>query len=201
MTDTSPPGAPSAHPSGVGSASGPAAPDPRLPRGGLVTRIEGFIDGVGQLTLYLTLAMIGLVAVNVLLRYAFSFGSVWAQELEWHLLAAVILFGMAYALQRGENVRVDVFYADFSPRAKYIVNLVSGLLMLMIAGLFIKLSIAYVGQSLAIDETSPDPGGIPYRWAVKGLIPLGFGLLMLQQLGALVRLVAIEGQRREADRV
>ena len=50
----------------------------------------------------------------------------------------------------------------------------------------------------AIDETSPDPGGIPMRWAVKGLIPLGFVLLALQTVGALMRLVLTERQRREA---
>ena len=54
-----------------------------------VRRIEALIDAVGRATLYLTLVMIALVATNVLLRYAFSLGSVWAQELEWHLLAAV----------------------------------------------------------------------------------------------------------------
>ena len=166
-----------------------------------VRRIEAFIDAAGRLTLYLTLAMIGLVAVNVLLRYAFSFGSVWAQELEWHLLAAVILFGMGYALQRGDNVRVDVFYADFSPRAKYVVNLVSGLLTLIVALWFIKLSIAYVGQSWSIGETSADPGGIPFRWAVKGLIPLGFALLVLQTLAALARLVVTERLRRRPSHV
>ena len=57
------------------------------------------------------------MAVNVLLRYAFSIGSVWSQELEWHLLAPLVLFGMTYALQQGEHVRVDVFYARYSPRA------------------------------------------------------------------------------------
>jgi TRAP-type mannitol/chloroaromatic compound transport system permease small subunit len=163
--------------------------------------IERLIDAIGRATLYLTLAMIGLVAVNVLLRYAFSFGSVWSQELEWHLLAAVILFGMSYALQRGENVRVDVFYAGFAPRTKFIVNVVSGLLALAIALLFVKLSWGYVMQSYAIDETSPDPGGIPMRWAVKGLIPLGFGLLALQQVGALLKLFIVERARREAARV
>jgi TRAP-type mannitol/chloroaromatic compound transport system permease small subunit len=166
-----------------------------------VRRIEALIDAVGRLTLYLSLAMIALVASNVLLRYAFSFGSVWAQELEWHLLAAVILLGMSHALQRGESVRVDVFYADFSPRAKFFVNLVSGLLMVAIALIFIKLSVNYVAQSFAIGETSPDPGGIPYRWAVKGLIPLGFGLLLLQALGALMKLILEERQRVEAARV
>jgi TRAP-type mannitol/chloroaromatic compound transport system permease small subunit len=161
----------------------------------LVRGIEALIDGAGRATLYLTLLMIGLVAANVLLRYAFSLGSVWAQELEWHLLAAVILLGMSYALQRGDNVRVDVFYAEFAPRTKFIVNVVSGLLLLAIALIFIKLSWAYVMQSYAINETSADPGGIPMRWAVKSLIPLGFALLLLQQIAALLRLFIAERQR------
>jgi TRAP-type mannitol/chloroaromatic compound transport system permease small subunit len=143
--------------------------------------------------------MIALVATNVLLRYAFSFGSVWSQELEWHLLAAVILLGMSYALQRGDNVRVDLFYADFSPRAQFLVNLVSGLLTLAVAGIFIKLSLAYVAQSYSIGETSADPGGIPMRWAVKALIPVGFGLLVLQTLGGLIKLVLVERERRTAE--
>ncbi len=167
----------------------------------LVRRIEALIDAIGRVTLYLTLVMIALVATNVLLRYAFSFGSVWSQELEWHLLATVILLGMSYALQRGDNVRVDVFYADFGPRTKFAVNVFSCLLQLAIAGLFIKLSLGYVGQSFAIGETSPDPGGIPFRWVVKGLIPVGFGLLALQTVGALMRLVVIERMRQEAARV
>lgn len=162
-----------------------------------IRRIEALIDGVGTVTLYLALAMIGLVATNVLLRYSLSFGSVWSQELEWHLLAAVILFGMSYSTQRGDNVRVDVFYADFKPRTKFIVNVVSGVLMLLIALIFIKLSVAYVLQSYAIGETSADPGGIPYRWAIKGLIPVGFGLLALQAVGALMRLFIAERQRQE----
>ncbi len=161
-------------------------------------RIEAFIDRVGQGTLYLTLVMIALVATNVLLRYAFSIGSVWAQELEWHLLAAVILFGMSYALQRGDNVRVDLFYAGFRPRTKFFVNAVSAVLTLLVALLFIKLSLGYVMQSYSIGETSADPGGIAWRWAVKGLIPLGFGLLVLQTLGALLRLVVEERHRRAA---
>lgn len=158
--------------------------------------IESLIDVVGKATLWVALAMIGLVAVNVLLRYAFSFGSVWAQELEWHLLAALILLGMSYALQRGDNVRVDLFYAGFSAHKKFLVDVVSTLLILVIALIFIKLSLAYVAQAWAIGEQSPDPGGIPWRWAVKGLIPLGYALLALQSLGALLRLFQERGAQQ-----
>ena len=51
-------------------------------------------------------------ARNVLLRYGFSLGSIWAQELEWHLMAPICLFGMSYALRHGEHVRVDVLFAS-----------------------------------------------------------------------------------------
>ena len=155
----------------------------------LAAHIEGFVDRIGALTAWIALVMIGLVATNVLLRYAFSFGSVWAQELEWHLLAALILLGMSHALQRGDNVRVDLFYARYSPALKRAVDVIGALLLITVSLLFIWLSLGYVEQSRSISEGSPDPGGIPLRWLVKALIPLGYGLLVLQQLAQLVRLL------------
>jgi TRAP-type mannitol/chloroaromatic compound transport system permease small subunit len=155
----------------------------------VATAIERLIDAVGRLTLWLVLAMIALVATNVLLRYAMSLGSVWSQELEWHLLAAIIMLGMSHALQRGESVRVDLFYGRYGPRAKWRVDLVSMLLMLAIALMFLRLSIGYVGQSWSIGERSADPGGIPWRWAVKALLPIGFGLIALHAVAAAIRLV------------
>ena len=155
----------------------------------IALRIEGLIDFTGKATSYVALAIVGLVALNVLLRYSMSIGSVWAQELEWHLLAALILFGMSYALLRGDNVRVDLFYGNYSPKIKYRVDILSAVLTIIVALLFIYLSFAYVMQSYSIGEMSPDPGGIPFRWIVKGLIPIGFVLLALQGLGELCRVI------------
>ena len=97
------------------------------------------------------------MAINVLLRYLFSYGSVWAQELEWHLLAPLILFGMSYALLHGEHVRVDVFYANFSARNKLLVDLLSACLCIAISAVVIWLSLHYVQQSYVIGETVPRP--------------------------------------------
>ena len=155
----------------------------------LASGIERLIDAIGRVILWVTLAMIALVATNVLLRYSLSLGSVWAQELEWHLLATLILLGMSYALQRGDNVRVDLFYARYTPGTKRLVNIASALLTLIVALIFFKLSWAYVGQSFSIDEKSADPGGIPWRWLLKGLIPVGFALLALQALAELIRVL------------
>ncbi len=155
----------------------------------IAVRIEGLLDHIGRATSYVALAIVGLIVVNVTLRYSMSVGSVWAQELEWHLLAALILFGMSYALLRGDNVRVDLFYANYTPKTKFYVDLLSASLTVVVAIFFILLSIKYVNQSFSIGEMSPDPGGIPYRWIVKGLIPIGFSLLALQGIGEFCRVV------------
>jgi TRAP-type mannitol/chloroaromatic compound transport system permease small subunit len=138
---------------------------------------------------WLTLSIVLLIVINVILRYSMSLGSVWAQELEWHLLAAMILFGVSFSLLRGDNVRVDLFYANYTPQKKYIVDLVSAILTIIIAVFFVKLSINYVGQSFSIGEKSPDPGGIPMRWLVKSLIPIGFSLLALQGFAEMLRVI------------
>ncbi|MGQ0522614.1 MAG: TRAP transporter small permease subunit [Betaproteobacteria bacterium] len=146
--------------------------------------IERFIEIVGECTAWIALAIVVLMAINVLLRYTFSIGSVWAQELEWHLLAPLILFGMSYALRHGDHVRVDIVYGRFPERAKRVVDLVSALLTIVISILIIWLSLNYVEQSYVIDEGSPDPGGLPHRFLLKSLIPIGFALLLLQAIAS-----------------
>ena len=155
----------------------------------IAERIESVIDLFGKVASWLTLSIVLLIVVNVILRYSMSLGSVWAQELEWHLLAAMILFGISFSLLRGDNVRVDLFYANYTPQKKYIVDLVSAILTIIIAVFFVKLSINYVGQSFSIGEKSPDPGGSPMRWLVKSLIPIGFSLLALQGFAEMLRVI------------
>ncbi len=145
-----------------------------------VTTVERAVDAIGRAASWLSLTIVALMAIDVLLRYSFSIGSVWAQELEWHLLAPLVLFGMTYALLKGEHVRVDVFYARYSARGKAIVDLVSALLAITIAVLVIRYSIAYVLQSYSIGEISSDPGGLTHRWMLKALIPIGFAVFALQ---------------------
>jgi TRAP-type mannitol/chloroaromatic compound transport system permease small subunit len=162
----------------------------------LAARIDTFTDVVGRLTAWTTFALVLLMAGNVLLRYAFSTGSVWAQELEWHLMVPICLFGMSFALRHGEHVRVDVVYGGFSARTKHAVDLLSAILAIAISVLIIKLSWNYVGQSWSVGEGSANPGGVPYRYVLKALIPIGFALLAVQSLAEAARsLIALRSAR------
>ncbi len=156
----------------------------------LADAIDVFVDRVGQLSAVAVAALVVVMACNVLLRYGFSLGSVWAQELEWHLMSPIALIGAAYALRHGEHVRVDVLYAGFSERAKAAVDLAAGLSGIAVSVIVIWLSWRYVGVSWRQGEGSANPGGMPYRWALKAFIPVGFALLLAQFAAETLRAVS-----------
>jgi len=149
--------------------------------------VDRFIDAVGRVTAWSSFALALVMGGNVLLRYGFNTGSVWSQELEWHLMSPICLFGMSYALRHGEHVRVDVLFASFSQRNKYLVEIISAVLAMAISLIIIKLSWAYVMQSWSIGEGTANPGGISARYLLKALIPIGFALLFLQSLAQAIQ--------------
>ena len=152
----------------------------------LAAGIDEFIDLVGRITAWSSFALALVMGGNVLLRYVFNTGSVWSQELEWSLMSPICLFGMSYALRHGEHVRVDVLYASFSERNKQLVQIITALISMVICVVIIWLSWSYVAYSWNIGEGSANPGGIPARYILKALIPLGFALLFLQSLADLI---------------
>ncbi len=142
----------------------------------------GWIAGV------LNLAMLVNVFYDAIMRYFFSTGSIALQEMEWHLFAMVFLFGIAYALKEDGHVRVDVLYDRFPPRVKAIVNIAGTLLFLLpLSVLIVEGSVWYVNEALTSGEVSGDPGGLPYRWLIKLVIPASFVFLIVSAAGFVIR--------------
>lgn len=149
--------------------------------------IDQAVETIGRWSAWTSFVLVCVMAANVLLRYGFSAGTVWAQELEWHLMGPIALFGMSYALAHGEHVRVDVLFAKYTPKTKLAIEIVSAILGLLVCAAVVWLSFGYVAQSFAQNETSANPGGIPWRWALKGLIPAGFAVLGAQYAALIAR--------------
>jgi TRAP-type mannitol/chloroaromatic compound transport system permease small subunit len=153
----------------------------------LADGIDRFTDLVGRATSWLALGIALVMGGNVLLRYGFSIGSIWMQELEWHIMVPICLFGMSYALVHGEHVRVDVVFQYFSQRNKHLVDVITAILAMIFCILVIWLSAPYVWQSWSIGEGTANPGGIDYRYAIKSLIPIGFALFFIQSLSEAIK--------------
>jgi len=162
------------------------------------------IEWAGRFASWCGLAIVFVVAGNVFARYLFNAGSVGIQELEWHLVSPIALIGMSYAMRKGEHVRVDFLYDRMSESGKQIVDLFSALLMTVLSVTIVVLSVTYIEQSFSLSESSPDPGGLPYRWVLKAFIPVGFILLALQSVSQMLSVVLHFGHaavsKREARR-
>jgi TRAP-type mannitol/chloroaromatic compound transport system permease small subunit len=63
-------------------------------------------------------------------------------------------------------------------------------------------SVPFVAASFALSEISNAPGGLPFRWAIKAMLPIGFFLLLLATLARLSRvwrfLFAVEAESAES---
>ena len=162
----------------------------------IIDHIENLVEWTGGLARLCVLALVLLVAINVLLRYLFSIGPVSLQELEWHLISPIALLGLSYSMKHRADVRVDFLYCKLTASKQGCVDLLTALLVMAIGVYITWLSLAYVEQSFQLNEGSPDPGGLPMRFLLKLFIPIGFTLLIIQGIADALR--AISQIRKES---
>jgi TRAP-type mannitol/chloroaromatic compound transport system permease small subunit len=139
----------------------------------IVHSIDRFTALSGRVLAWCSLLMALITTVVVIMRYGFATGSIALQESITYLHGCLFMLGVAYALYSGAHVRVDIFYRDFSPRQKAWVNAVGGIVFLLpLCVVIVAVSWGYVVDAWAVRESSPEPGGIPFLYVLKTLLPL-----------------------------
>ncbi len=155
----------------------------------------------GRCVAWLTLMMMLLTCLIVLLRYGFDIGSLAIQESVLYLHALVFMLGAAYTFKDDEHVRVDVFYREFSTSKKAWVNIIGGVFLLLPFTLYTAyLSIDYVSASWRVLETSAEPGGLPFVYLLKTLIPMMMVSLIIQGVADIVKNIGIINAVKSAKR-
>ena len=143
---------------------------------------------------WLTLFMVLVTFLVVVLRYVFDLGFIWLQETVTWMHAAVFMLGAAYTLLGDGHVRVDVFYREFGPRRKAIVDTAGVLIFLLPLCIFMIWSAwDFVAASWTIKEASRESGGLPYPMVplLKSVLLVMPVMLALQGLSLLSKSVAI----------
>lgn len=139
------------------------------------------IKFISYFTAFILTLLVLLIVYDTTARYLFSEGSTALQELAWHFFDVVILLSIAYALKHDSHVRVDIFYEKFSLKTQTLINILSIVFFILpFSFLIIYIGIDFVEMSYIQNEASSNPGGLPFRWIVKSLMPLAFILLSLQ---------------------
>lgn len=159
-----------------------------LPHTPLSRRVDPLLVSIGRWVSWLWLALLAIIVLNVLLRYAFGEGRIEFEEIQWHLYSVGFLFGLSYACQADAHIRVDVLHERFRPRTRAWIELYGILLFLLpFIMLVLVYSVPFVARSFTLGEESQAPGGLPYRWLIKAALPAGFALLLLATLSRLSR--------------
>ena len=149
--------------------------------------IDALNEGVGKLIMWLVLAAVVISAGNAVMRKAFDISSNAYLEIQWYLFAAVFMLGAGYVFLRNAHVRIDFISSKLSKRTNTIIDIL-GILVFTIplCVILITLSWPVFSRAWVSGEMSQNAGGL-IRWPVFLLVPLGFGLLMLQCLSELIK--------------
>jgi C4-dicarboxylate transporter, DctQ subunit len=142
---------------------------------------------------------------QVVARYLFNAGVVWALELTVYLFAWLVLFGMSYGVKVHAHLGVDAFVRLFPSRTQRILGLLAVAAGLIYGTILLIGSWQYVWKLFRIGIESEDLP-IP-QWVPMAILPIGVALLMfrLAQIGVRIwrgeqqSLLADEAQQTIAD--
>jgi len=148
--------------------------------------------------------MVLAMAAVVLIRYGTNNNSIALQEFVTYMHGLLFMLAAAYALRRDGHVRVDIFYRNYSYRAKAWINCLGTLVFLLpVCGFIFFSSLHFVAESWRVREASPLPGGLPGVFLLKTLIPIFAATLFLQGVAEFSRhlpcLVSAEDKNTSND--
>jgi TRAP-type mannitol/chloroaromatic compound transport system permease small subunit len=173
---------------------------------------------LGRIAMYLVFALIGILLWSSISK-TFFLPSLWTLEMAQFTMVAYFILGGPYSIQLGSNVRMDLFYGEWSPRTQALVDafvvffLLYYLAVLLWGGLgSLAYSLGYFGMSPSefygnlISATLS--GGIsgasevigrlersptawrPFLWPIKSVICIGIVMMILQASAEFFRDVA-----------
>jgi TRAP-type mannitol/chloroaromatic compound transport system permease small subunit len=163
----------------------------------IADRIDRLNTAIGRSVAWLALVIVILQFALVLARYLFGMGSIWLTEAVIYGHVTLFLLSAAWTLRAGGHVRVDIFYADASPRTQAKIDLAGAVLLLLPFALtLVWLSLPYAARSWDILERSQESSGLPLVFALKTLIPLFAVMMALQGTAQAIRAArALAGTR------
>jgi TRAP-type mannitol/chloroaromatic compound transport system permease small subunit len=172
-----------------GAMSAPAATHNQTPVP-ISDAIDNFIRRTGNVICWTYGVLIFVIILQIIMRYGFGNGLIVLEELQWHLYAVGVMFGVAYAQANDSHIRVDIVHMRLSRKSQRIWE-IFGICFFVLPFVWVVFynSLDFVYESWRVGETSDAPLGLSHRWLIKSVIPISFGLLGLAALSRLWRTI------------
>ena len=157
------------------------------------TRFSNIIETVtqrfGEWVSWIWILLLGVVVLNVVMRYLFGEGRIEFEEIQWHLYSIGFLMGLSYGVTTDSHIRVDLFREKMDARLQAWIELYGILLLLLpFISLVVIYAVPFVEYSITTAERSESPAGLSHRWLIKSMLLMGFIFLGLATLARLSRL-------------
>jgi len=127
----------------------------------------------------------------VLMRYLLGVGFLEIQDAVSYAFAVLVALSVAVAFDADKHVRVDVFRQSLSAKVNRVIDRIGDLVLaLPVFALMLWTAFPLVRSSWAIQEGSPETGGLPGLFLVKTcllILPALVVLFVLQRLVGAVR--------------
>lgn len=164
----------------------------KLPAVPFSDAIDRLIQRIVLSVAWVYVALVLIIILQVVLRKGFASGLIALEELQWHLYATGVMFGLAYAQTTNSHIRVDLLYVRFSTKTKRFIE-IFGIIFLIFPFIYVVFvhSLDFVYDAWRINESSSSPSGLGWRWLIKGVIPVTFGLLALGVFSRLIREITL----------
>ena len=161
----------------------------RLPQTSISNIIETATHRMGEWISWIWILLLGVVVLNVVMRYLFGEGRIEFEEIQWHLYSIGFLMGLSYGVITDSHIRVDLFREKMDARLQAWIELYGILLLLLPFILLVVIyAVPFVEYSISTAERSESPAGLSHRWLIKSMLLIGFIFLGLTTLSRLSRL-------------
>ena len=140
----------------------------------------------GGLSALLLLVVLGITTLGVFNRYVLGRPLLGVDEATGFLVVAIVMFGAAEALRRGDHIRIDILFDKAGPRGRWWLELWSQLAIIVFTALLLKAAWHTVAFSRQFEAYSTGYLAIPL-WIPQSTMVIGAALLILAALGALLR--------------
>ncbi|MBX2853505.1 MAG: TRAP transporter small permease subunit [Rhodobacteraceae bacterium] len=154
-----------------------------------VRAVDRFNYWVGRIVMYGLFVMMAILLWSSISKAAFVVPAFWTLEAAQFALVAYYLLGGPYSIQLGSNVRMDLFYNDWTDRKKAWFDSFTVLLLIFYLGVLLYGGIDSTMYSIEYNERSPSLWR-PYMWPVKTVMCFGVFLMLLQAVSELIKDVA-----------
>ncbi|MEF3048266.1 TRAP transporter small permease subunit [Pseudotabrizicola sp. L79] len=150
--------------------------------------------GVGRFAMYLLFVLMAILMWSTISK-AFFNPSLWTLELAQFVMVAYYILGGPYAMQMEGHVRMDLFYAKQSPVRRAWWDGFTVFALIFYLGVMLYGAIDSTLYAFTYNERSPTAWR-PYMWPIKVTLCVGFALMLLQALSALIKDIAtIRGEK------